>query len=141
MKEYDIGEGDEFWLVCDCDHWIKGGHIKNLVSVLQRCGQKDINVALSNPCFDLWLLLHFAEFPQDQKLTCTEVGKMIRLAVGAFDKTKIYRLPIDHSVVRSAVKCSSDNQPTAGKIPDRPQTMVHRIIEQLFERGIIAVEA
>src|SRR6266852_3379221 len=30
-KEFDIGEGDELWLVCDCDHWINAGHIKNLV--------------------------------------------------------------------------------------------------------------
>src|SRR5438270_12150877 len=29
--EYAIGDGDEFWVVCDCDHWIKSGHIHNLV--------------------------------------------------------------------------------------------------------------
>jgi len=82
MKEYHFGEGDIFWLVCDTDHWIEPNHISNLTKVLQLCNQKGIKVALSNPCFDLWLLLHFAEFPQDDELNCNEVGNKIREAVG-----------------------------------------------------------
>src|SRR6266852_9605777 len=85
MKEFDFGPEDEFWLVCDCDHWIEARHIKNLVRVIQECGQKGIQVALSNPCFELWLLLHFAEFPQADKLTRAEVEKQIRKAVGVYD--------------------------------------------------------
>src|ERR1700730_6294733 len=87
MKEYEIGAGDEFWLVCDCDHWVNSGHIKNLRRVIQACGQKGIRIALSNPCFELWLLLHFAEFPTENKLTRTQVEKKIRDAVGSYDKT------------------------------------------------------
>ncbi|SRR6266545_2430194 len=140
MKEFDIGEGDEFWLVCDCDHWNKSGHIKNLVGAIQECRQKGIQVALSNPCFELWLLLHFADFPPAEKLTCVEVEKQIRKAVGAYDKTKVYNLPIDSEGVKSAVKRSADNQPASSGIPDRPQTGVHRIIQDLLDRGIISVD-
>jgi hypothetical protein len=140
MKEFDIGPEDEFWLVCDCDHWINAGHIKNLVRVIQECGQKGIQVALSNPCFELWLLLHFAEFPADDKLTRAEVEKRIREAVGAYDKTKVYNLRIDNERVRSAAKRSADNQRASSEIPDRPQTAVHRIIQHLLDRGIISVE-
>jgi len=139
MKEFDIGEGDELWLVCDCDHWIKPDHIGNLVQVIQECGQKGIQVALSNPCFELWLLLHFAEFPQEDQLTCAQVEKKIRAAVGAFDKSKIYNLPIDNDRVKSAVKRSLDNQPASSEIPEQPQTTVHRIVQGLLDRGIISV--
>ncbi len=139
MKEYDFGEGDEFWLVCDCDHWINAGHIKNLVSVITQCHQKGINVVLSNPCFDMWLFLHFVEFPPDDKLTCVEVGKRIRNAVGSYDKTKIYNLPITNESVELAVKRSIVNQLAAGEIPGRPQTAVHQIIEHLLTRHIISV--
>lgn len=69
MKEFEIGQGDEFWLLCDCDHWISSGHIKNLVRVIQECRQKGVRVAMSYPSFELWLLLHFAEFPKEDKLT------------------------------------------------------------------------
>ncbi len=49
LDEFEIGEGDLFWLVCDCDHWIEPNHIKNLTQVLQQCRQKDIQVALRQP--------------------------------------------------------------------------------------------
>jgi len=140
MKEFDFGAEDEFWLVCDCDHWINAGHLKNLVRVIQECGQKGIQVALSNPCFELWLLLHFAEFPEDGKLTRADVEKKIREAVGAYDKTKVYNLPINNECVKSAVKRSADNQPASSEIPDRPQTEVHRIIHDLITRRIISVD-
>ena len=140
MREYEFGDGDEFWLVCDCDHWINSGHVKNLVRVMQECGQKGIRVALSNPCFELWLLLHFAEFPTNHKLTRAQIEKHIRDAVGSYDKTKVYKLPIDSARVKAAVRRSKANQPSSSDIPDRPQTAVHEIIEDLVGRGIISVD-
>jgi hypothetical protein len=139
MKEFDIGEGDEFWFVSDCDHWIKAGHIKNLVRVIQECRQKGIQVALSNPCFELWLLLHFVDFPPGDAITCAEVENLIRKAVGSYDKTRIFNLPIDHESVISAVKRAAGNIPPSSEIPDRPHTGVHRIIQQLLDRRIISV--
>ena len=140
MKEFDFGPNDEFWLVCDCDHWINAGHIKNLVQVIQQCGQKGIQVALSNPCIELWLLLHFSSFPTEDQLTCDEVEDKIRAAIGGYDKTRVYNLPITNENVRVAVKRSADNQASSSEIPDCPQTAVHGIIQHLVERGIISVE-
>ena len=62
------------------------GHIKNLTDVVRSCRKKGIGVAVSNPCFDLWLLLHFDEFPTDPSLACDEVGQRIRAAVGQYNK-------------------------------------------------------
>jgi RloB-like protein len=140
MKEYEIGEGDEFWLVCDCDHWVNSGHIKNLIQVMQECRQKGIRIALSNPCFELWLLLHFAEFPIENKLTRVQIEKRIRAAVGSYDKTKVYKLPLTNERVETAVERSKANQPAPSEIPDRPQTSVHCIVEDLLASGIISVD-
>lgn len=138
MKEYEFGPGDEFWLVCDTDHWIDAGHIHNLTQVVQLCRQKGINVALSNPCFDLWLLLHFAEFPAGGTLNCDSVGMQIRNVVGAFNKTKVYNLPIDDDRVKDAVRRSAA-RPTQGDIPTEMYTAIHRLIEPLIQRFGIAV--
>ena len=138
-KEFDIGEGDEFWIVLDTDHWIDSGHVKNLTHVLRACRQKGIQVAFCNPSFELWLLLHFAEFPTEDTLTRADVETRIRAAVGAYNKTKIYDLPIDLDRVKTAVERSRINQPASRGIPDRPQTGIHRIIEHLLDRGIIDV--
>lgn len=142
IEEYQIGKGDTFWLVCDCDHWIEpGGHIRNLTQVLQECRQKGIEVAISNPCFELWLYLHFADFPTDDALTCDEVGERLKIAANGYDKKKIYNLPIDDEKVTLALKRSEENPPNRSAIPSQPQTDVHRIIEELVKKKIISVRA
>lgn len=140
MRDYDFGEGDQFWLVCDTDHWVEPGHIKNLVEVVKVCRQQGIGVALSNPCFDLWLLLHFDEFPHAESMTCDEVGQRLRDKVGRYNKTKVYNLPITQQSVSDAIRRSQSNQPGGGEIPTGPQTAVHLIIEDLIDRGVISVD-
>jgi hypothetical protein len=139
LEEFEIGEGDSFWIVCDCDHWVEPNHIQNLTHVLRQCRQKNIQVALSNPCFDLWLLLHFADFPTDDSLTCNEVADRLRKAAGGYDKTKVYNLKIDNEKVSAAVKRASDKHPSLEEIPQRPQTAVHLIIQSLVSKRIISV--
>jgi len=53
-KEYLLGKDDELWMVIDLDRW----HNRELGSVAAQCKQKDYRLAVSNPCFELWLLLH-----------------------------------------------------------------------------------
>ncbi len=44
---------DELWLVVDVDQW------ENLVEIVNSCDEEGYHPAISNPCFELWLLLHF----------------------------------------------------------------------------------
>ena len=56
--EFDWEEGkDEFWLSIDKDRWKS----EVLALVYKEARQKGFNVALSNPCFEYWLLLHGIE--------------------------------------------------------------------------------
>ena len=141
IDEYEIGDGDQLWLVCDTDHWIEPGHIKNLVEVVRLCRQKGIGAALSNPCFDLWVLLHFADFPSETSLTCTEVGEQIRAAAGQYNKTKVYNLPIDDERVRSAISRAKGHYDSSIEIPTVPQTSIFLILEDLVQRGLVSIPA
>lgn len=139
IKDYDIGVGDEFWLVCDTDHWVEPNHIKNLVDVIRPCKQRNIGIALSNPCFDLWLLLHFSEFPIKANISCGEIGNRLRAAVGEYDKSKIYKLPISSDRVKNAISRSRENGQFSGDIPNEIGTSVYRIIEKLVELEQISI--
>lgn len=138
-KEFQIGEGDSFWIVVDCDHWIEPNHVRNLRQVLSECRRKDVEFALSNPCFELWLLLHFSEFPAEDQLSCDEVAVRLRAAAGMYDKTKVYRLPIDGGKVRTAIGRAATRYDSSQEIPTGLQTAVHRIVESLIERNVISV--
>lgn len=49
--------GDSAWIVCDTDRW------KLLIDkVIAECHKYKINHAFSNPCFEIWILLHQKEF-------------------------------------------------------------------------------
>jgi hypothetical protein len=58
MALYNIEQDDELWVVVDHDKWSD----KMLSSVAQHCSQNaNQKFCLSNPCFELWLLLHLED--------------------------------------------------------------------------------
>lgn len=66
-RQYELESDDELWLVIDRDRWTDA----MLSHVAKECAQGDyLHVALSNPCFELWLLLHLVDvtlLPQDEQ--------------------------------------------------------------------------
>ena len=57
-KLYDLEADDELWLVVDKDQWKD----KMLSRVATECAlEVSMHMALSNPCFELWLLLHLED--------------------------------------------------------------------------------
>lgn len=80
-SRYKLKARDELWVVLDTDRW---GDEK-LATIATLCHQKGYKLAVSNPCFELWLLLHLkalqeyppetlAEFQENRK-----IGKRNRL--------------------------------------------------------------
>lgn len=58
MAEYNIEDDDQLWIVVDKDKWKD----KMLSSVAQHCAQNNnLYFCVSNPCFELWLLLHIED--------------------------------------------------------------------------------
>ena len=57
--EYNFRPTDEFWLIIDRDQW-ETIHKINLEALYQDCQkERNFHIALSNPCFEMWLILHF----------------------------------------------------------------------------------
>lgn len=67
-SQYELEADDELWLVVDKDRWTDA----MLSRVATECSQEvAMHMALSNPCFELWLLLHIEDValltPEEQK--------------------------------------------------------------------------
>ena len=137
-KEFQIGDGDQFWLVTDIDHWASDGHIANLTGVIQQCKGKNISVATSHPCFDYWLLLHFEDPPQANIDRCDEIGSLIRTNVGAYNKTRVFNLPITNTNVASAVERAKNQKPD-GPILQTNGTLVYQILENLIKQSLVNI--
>lgn len=55
-REFNLKKGDELWMVIDRDK--QSWSTQQIAEVARLCNQKSYGFALSNPCFELWLLLH-----------------------------------------------------------------------------------
>ncbi len=69
---------DEVWCVFDVDDH------PDLKNALEMARNNNIRVALSNPCFELWLLLHFRESPGAQ--TRQAIQKLLKNYLPNFNK-------------------------------------------------------
>ena len=86
---------DELWLVIDVDRW--GNQKLSLVS--QQCVQKHYRLAVSNPSFEIWLILHvhsldaYSPEIQAELIANKKEGKRTRLEqellalLGSYNKT------------------------------------------------------
>jgi len=55
-NEYNFNVSDEFWMIIDRDSWANIPEINNLCK-----SEGNFYLALSNPCFEFWLLLHLRD--------------------------------------------------------------------------------
>lgn len=96
-KKNHLKNDDEKWIVIDRDYWTE----KELSDVRTKSNQFGIRLAVSNPCFEIWLLLHLVDinkYPKDRlHRFCTghssngrkELEKEIRSICGSYNKSNI----------------------------------------------------
>ena len=66
MDEYNILDDDQLWIVIDRDDWKE----KMLADIAQLCQQNsNLRFCMSNPCFELWLILHLEDIEDIRKRT------------------------------------------------------------------------
>ena len=53
-QKHKLGKDDKLWAVIDVDHWKS----EEISQIAEKCSQKRYRLAVSNPCFEIWLLLH-----------------------------------------------------------------------------------
>lgn len=115
---------DEFWIVIDRDEVeLKkkgyGGHTKeNFNKAIDESSKNGVNVACSNPCFELWLVLHF-EY-RDTACTREEIQKKALEKVNSIlpDKLKMQKVD-DLKALESIYDLLKEKMPTARKYAEK----------------------
>ena len=102
-----IEDGDERWILLDTDHYIEDSHKKSFIRTLDRAKAQNVNVAVSRPSFEIWLLLHFlkANDPTFRAISCAnDVGKALKELHGSYSKTNLDTEIFDYGNLCSAIK-------------------------------------
>lgn len=119
---------DEIWCVFDVDLH------EHIPAAKQKADANRINLAISNPCFELWLLLHFQE--QSAHIERHHVQSACRGHMPRYDKEVPFDLvfPRYREAVQRA-EALEHWQETRGCAGENPSTGVHRLTERIMELG------
>jgi hypothetical protein len=120
---------DSVWAVFDTERADTNPKLKE---ALNKAGVHKINVALSNPCFEFWLLLHDV-FTTAPFINCDDVIRCIkRKYVPNYQKNNIPMgtyIPKIPTAVHNAEQCQNHHNAAGTDIMDRnPSTKVHLLV-------------
>lgn len=126
------------WLVIDVDTWPDA----MLSETCQEAVSRGIGLAVSNPCFELWLLLHYQDLSSedhaelagvDYKARSKEIQRRCRAG-----RDGASRAEIGEDLVRAAIKrARALIQHEGSRWPEFPGTFVVRLVEELAQAGAL----
>lgn len=142
---YELESDDELWLVVDRDRWTEA----MLSRVATECAQNNfMHVALSNPCIELWLLLHLVDATlltsEEEQLWMDNRRKSknadpylkvrLRQEMGAYHESSYdAKMLIEHVDVAIARAEALDKNP-ADRWPQTLGTRVYLLAESVMNR-------
>lgn len=143
-KEYRFKHTDEFWLIIDRDDW-EEIHNHNFDKLVDDC-KKENNffLAMSNPCFEIWLILHLKdinEFDEEEKIKIMSnkkisnsknyIDKVLSEIQGrGYNKRPNPRIfsPLTKTAIDRAKELDNENQ----DYPKQIGTHIYKLIEKLI---------
>ena len=143
-RTYSLSDDDLLWLVIDVDRWKP----QMLSEVAAQCVQKKFYLAVSNPSFEVWLLMHrrsldsFTEEEIKQLSENKKDGSRTRLEkalldlCGRYDKTRLNTddyIPFVEKAIEHAR--TSDTNP-ADRWPQTIGTRVYLLAESIIKKPV-----
>jgi hypothetical protein len=137
LLHFEHEEDDELWMLLDTDHHVRGTHLKSFVEALREARRQGVNIALSKPSFELWLLLHRVEETALSVLpTARDVVEALRARLGEYNKTNLKQQhyppgSVYHARLRAA---RLDAAVTGGDIPAENTTRVYLLWQAILAK-------
>jgi RloB-like protein len=114
-------EYDNVWAVCDVDE-------EDVSAAIQQAKDGEVDLALSMPCFEVWLILHHSSrCPGFNNATQADV--YLRKFVPAWDKTNLRFSDFRDGVANAVERAKQLGEPPQAN----PSTAVWRLVESIRE--------
>lgn len=126
LKKEGLRDGDEAWLVVDTDQWT-GAQLRQLHQWSQ--AKENYGLAVSNPQFEFWLLLHF----EDGKGVNTSrecVARLMRQLPG-YQKGAVDVSQFADKVAEAVELARRRDTPPCADWPRTTGTTVYRLVQNL----------
>jgi RloB-like protein len=121
---------DEAWVVVDKDQWPEE-HLSELHAWSQTKG--NYGFALSNPKFEIWLLLHFEDAVG--AATGHECDRRLANYLPAYDKHVSLNRFSNERIAAAVARAKTRDTPPCADWPRNPGTTVYRLVEKILQAG------
>jgi hypothetical protein len=134
-RDCRLNKHDELWMVIDLDRWTR----EQLNEIAAECLANDYYLALSNPRFEVWLLLHFIDLSRVDEEECEDIcyskeslKQKIRECIGSFTAGGDIVMPVFMPRVMRAVEHARriDRQPET-RWPEKIGSRVYLLVESV----------
>jgi hypothetical protein len=117
-------EKDELWFICDVDKWER----KDIDELFQICdNEANWNLAISNPCFEVWLHLHSGPLEDNGETAQMLKADLPKTKVGQFEAA-VYCKLIEEAYQNAK---QADEHPDH-YFPDRMQTKLYLLAQNMI---------
>ena len=135
---------DEFWIVADVDDNLDN-HKAEFEKAIQECDEKGYQYAISNPFFEIWLLMHHDDIKEEDRAygvtenhpyEATDYFRHRLAEMGAPLKDEKHLQLIHYSDEKVRMAVQRAKQLMEGKdekIPSEYGTYVYRIVDKILE--------
>lgn len=126
IQDKGLKPGDEAWLVVDKDQWSE----EQLAELHQWSTAKDsYGLAVSNPKFEYWLLLHFED--GDGISSPQDCMRRLSRHLPAYDKGRLAVARISPGIASAVERARRKDTPACLDWPRAVGTTVYRLVEKL----------
>jgi hypothetical protein len=116
------GTFDDVWVVFDVDEF-------DVEAAVTEASARRVTLAVSNPCFELWLLLHHHDC-RSHCAGCTDVRQRLRKHMPQYDKARL-DFGRFSGCVQDAIKRAQQLDPTGEDWRRNPSSGAWRLVEQI----------
>lgn len=136
QEELDLKDGDI--LACFIDVDFKNGRDQELRAAMKLARQNNISVFLSNPCFEIWYLLHF-RYSTKLYGSNEEVIKELGSYISDYSKSKdvydVIENKIDQALLNTKrLESYHLENGTNDRLKKLPSTEAYKLIEMILEK-------
>lgn len=126
LRQEQLKKEDEIWLVIDRDQWPES----QLEEVFTGCQSLGFKLAVSNPKFEFWLLLHFEDV--SGIINSKECTERLRQHLPKYEKGRLDVHKIIPKIPEAIRRAERKNRPSCKKWPITNGSTVYLLVEKLY---------
>jgi hypothetical protein len=140
LEAFECDPDDERWMLLDTDHCLSGTHMQGFLGAIKEARRRGVRVALSKPCFEVWLLMHhLIDLTQLSKIDqAKDVNNMLREVLGEYNKTKVRGelFPLECVVDAYERALVTDRSVAGGDAPEGVTTRVYQLWHSIVSKAL-----